>query len=286
MVRRFAEDRWFDWTVNAILVAVSLLVVVPLLYVVSVSLTPYGEVLKNGGYVFFPKGITFSAYAELLKQGRFPRALGITTAVTVIGTFLSMILTLLTAYPLSRKKLPFRNPFLFLVVFTILFSGGMIPTYLIVKETGLLNSIWAMIIPNAVSAFFVLLMKSFFQNIPEELFEQAQIDGARETRVMLQIVMPVSVPVILTISLFYAVGRWNEFLQAILYISNRELFPLQVLIREILTASQSTENIEITVPTMSLQMAAVVLATIPIVVVYPFIQKHFIKGAMLGSIKG
>ncbi|WP_135554140.1 carbohydrate ABC transporter permease [Paenibacillus cymbidii] len=280
-----AKDRVFDAFVAAALIVVILIVLFPLFFVVSSSLTPYSEVLKNGGFILIPHALSFEAYATLLNQAQIPRAFVVTVIVTVVGTLVNLLLTVFTAYPLSRRQTPLRQTFLFVVVFTLLFSGGLIPTYLIVKSTGLLNSIWAMIIPTAISPFNVLLMKSFFQEIPDDLFEQARIDGASETRIMRSIVLPVSLPSVMTIGLFYAVGHWNEFFQAIFYISKRELYPLQVLIRQILTAGESLDNVDIKVPTMSLQMASIVLASIPVIAVYPFVQKHFVKGVMLGAVK-
>ena len=284
---RGLEDRIFNSVSYAILALVGLSAVVPLLYVFSVSLTPYAEVLKNGGYVLFPKEITFNAYKTLLSYSAIPQSFKITLFVTVVGTAINLILTTLMAYPLSRKGLPGRRLFLFMVVFTLLFNGGIIPTYLIVKATGLIDTVWALIVPNAIWSFNVLVMKSFFENLPEELFESARIDGAHEWRILLQIVIPLSVPSMITIGLFYAVGHWNSFFAAIMYITDRSLFPLQVVVREILMMTQQPlENAEDMVPTVTMQMSAVIFASLPIIAVYPFLQKHFTKGMLLGSIKG
>jgi putative aldouronate transport system permease protein len=168
----------------------------------------------------------------------------------------------------------------------MLFSAGMIPTYLMVKATGLLDTVWAMIVPNAIWVFNVLIMKTFFENIPQDLIEAARIDGAGELRILLQLMLPLSVPVMLTLGLFYAVGHWNEFFQAILYVRDTDLQPLQVVVRNLLARSQSTENVDAALPLVTVQMAAVVVAALPMVVVYPFIQKHFQKGVLLGSVKG
>ena len=284
---RGLEDRIFNAVSYAILALVGLAAVVPLLYVFSVSLTPYAEVLKNGGYVLFPKEITFNAYKTLLSYSAIPQSFKITLFVTVVGTAINLTLTALMAYPLSRKGLPGRRLFLFMVVFTLLFNGGIIPTYLIVKATGLIDTVWALIVPNAIWSFNVLVMKSFFENLPEELFESARIDGAHEWRILLQIVIPLSVPSMITIGLFYAVGHWNSFFAAIMYITDRSLFPLQVVVREILMMTQQPlENAEDMVPTVTMQMSAVIFASLPIIAVYPFLQKHFTKGMLLGSIKG
>ena len=276
----------FDFTLTVILVLACLTVIFPLLYVVSASITPYSEVLRNGGFIVIPKTITFKAYTELFRNGAIGNALMVSTFVTIVGTSISLALTSLVAYPLSRRNLPLRKIFLFMILFTMLFSGGIIPTYLIVKGTGLINTLSAMIIPNAMGAFHVLVMKSFFENLPEELFESAKIDGAKEYRLFLQIVVPLSVPVFMTIGLFYAVSRWNELFAAIMYITKRDLFPIQVVIREILMLSESVYDVDVSVPTLSLQMAAVIVASVPIIIVYPFIQRHFVKGMMIGAIKG
>lgn len=281
------EDRLFNWVTIIILALIGLVALIPVLYVVSVSLTPFGEVLKNGGYVLIPKQLTFSAYQKLLETSNIFNALKVTVYVTVIGTAVNLVLTALMAYPLSRKQLPWRSFFLGMVILTMLFGGGIIPTYLIVKATGLIDTIWSMILPGAIWSFNVLVMKSFFESLPEELFEAARIDGAKEFRILCQIVVPLSKPSLITIGLFYAVGHWNQFFAAIMYISDRQLFPLQVVVREILMMTQQPlESAETMVPTMTMQMSAIVLASLPIIVVYPFLQRHFTKGMMLGSIKG
>lgn len=286
MVRNL-EDRVFNAVVYTVLGFAALTAVLPLLYVLSVSLTPFGEVLKNGGFILIPKSITLEAYHRLLSDSNMPRAFGVTVFITVVGTAANLVLTALMAYPLSRRNLPGRGLFLFMVVFTLLFGGGIIPTYLIVKAVGLTDTVWAMIVPNAVWSFNVLVMKSFFENLPEELFESARIDGAKDFRILLRIVMPLSMPVVLTIGLFYAVGHWNEFFQAIMYVTDRTLFPLQVIVRELLMLTQQPlENAENMLPTETMQMASVILASVPIILVYPFIQKHFAKGMLLGSVKG
>jgi putative aldouronate transport system permease protein len=280
------HDKMFDSMLVVILGLACLTVIFPLLYVVSASITPYSEVLRNGGFIVIPKSITFTAYKELFRNAAIGNSLMVSAFVTVVGTTISLVLTSLVSYPLSRRNLPLRKVFLFLILFTMLFSGGVIPTYLIVKGTGLINTVWAMIIPHAMGAFHVLIMKSFFENLPEELFESAKIDGAKEYRLFLQIVVPLSVPVLMTIGMFYAVSRWNELFAAIMYITKRDLMPVQVVIREILMLSESMYDVDIAVPTLSLQMAAVIVASLPIIIVYPFIQRHFNKGMMIGAIKG
>jgi putative aldouronate transport system permease protein len=285
--RKGADDTVMDTLVTALLVIVGAASVFPLLFVLSVSLTPYIEVIKNGGFILLPKSVTLEGYRALLRDPAIPRAFGVTVFLTAAGTLINLILTVLLAYPISRKYLPGRKLFMMYVVFTLIFSGGIIPTYLIVKMTGLLDTMWAMIIPSAVWSFNVLIMKSFFENLPEELFESARIDGAQELRLVWQIVLPLSVPVLITIGLFYAVGHWNQFFQAVLYVTNRELYPLQLVVRNILLQTQEPlqEATEV-LPTVTLQMAAVILASLPIILVYPFLQGYFVKGMLLGSVKG
>ncbi|WP_240419539.1 carbohydrate ABC transporter permease [Paenibacillus periandrae] len=281
------NDKLFDGAVLVILGLAGLAAIIPVMYVVSVSITPISEVLKNGGFVLIPGKIDLTAYKELFTTTGIPRSMWVTALLTVIGTTVNLVLTLLMAYPLSRKKLPGRSLFLFMVVFTMLFNGGLIPTYIVVKNIGLLNSIWSMILPSAIWTFNILIMKSFFENLPEELFESARMDGAKEMRILTQIVVPLSVPSLMTIGLFYTVGHWNEFFQAIMYMTDRNWFPLQVIVREILVQTQQPlENAENLMPTETLQMASVIMASLPIIVLYPFLQKHFTKGMLLGAIKG
>lgn len=281
------NDRVFNGVVYALLGLLVIGVIFPLMYVVSVSLTPYSEVLKSGGFVIIPKQMTLSAYVVFLKDSMIPGAYKVTTFITVVGTALNLILTSLMAYPLSKKYLPGRNKLLFLVTFTLLFNGGVVPTYLVVKATGLINSPWSLIIPSVIWSFNLLIMKTFFENLPDALDEAARIDGAGEIRIFLQIVLPLSLPIMATVGLFYAVGHWNEFFQAIMYINETSKYPLQVILKGILVSSMFPPmDVEDALPTTSLQMAAVVLSALPIVVVYPFVQRFFTQGVLLGSVKG
>ncbi|MCM3703279.1 carbohydrate ABC transporter permease [Paenibacillus macerans] len=281
------SDKIFNAAVYLILVAVAAISLFPLLYVVSMSLTPYSEVIKNGGFVVVPRSLSFEAYNRILADPALGRSMLVTLFVTIVGTAVNLALNTLAAYPLSRKNLKGRTFFLLYIVFTMLFSGGLIPTYLVVQSMGLLNSVWALIVPGAIATFNVLVMKSFFENLPEELFESARIDGAKEFRILWQIVLPLSIPSVMTVGLFYMVGHWNSFFSAVLYITDTDLYPLQVVIRNMLLLSQSSElQAEVTVPTAAMQMAAVILGSLPIIAVYPFIQKHFTKGMLLGAIKG
>lgn len=279
------QDRIVDTVVVVLLVVVGLVALVPLLVVVSASLTPYSEILSNGGYVLFPRDITFDGYVGVWTGSRIPRAMAITVFITVVGTLINMVLTVLMAYPLSQKELPGRRAILLLLLFTTIFSAGIIPTYLVVQATGLLNTVWAMIIPSAMSVFNVLIMKTFFEGLPKELLESARIDGAGEFKVLFRIVLPLSVPVLLTIGLFYSVGNWNTFMNAVLYVRDIGLQPLQVVVRDLLANDVAVTDPDSVTPTVTVRMAAVVISALPIVLVYPFVQKYFQKGVLLGSVK-
>jgi len=280
-------DLLIDLIIDVTLVCVALLCVIPMLYVLTVSITPYSEVQRHGGFVLIPGHITFTAYNGLMKMPGFINSFFVTVFITAVGTALNLVTTILIAYPLSRSQLPGKRLILNMIIFTMMFSGGMIPTFLIVRATQLLNKVWAMIIPQLVWSYNLLIMRSFFRQIPEDLFESARIDGAGEWRILVRIITPLSVPVIITMGLFYGVGHWNEYMQAILYITKRNLRPIQVVVHEILAMTTNPlVDVSEVLPTLTTQMASIVIAAAPIILVYPFLQRYFIKGVMLGSIKG
>src|SRR6266566_5665175 len=235
----------FDGVVGVLLIVVLLVMFIPLWYVVIVSLTPL-ELTKLQGYNLFlaPWHWSLDAYSELLRQSNFLTALLNSCIITGGGIIIDMVLTTLTAYGLTFKDLPGRNLFLTLILFTFLFSAGLIPTYLLVKNLGLLNNFLAVILPTAISVYNLLVMKTFFQNLPSSLRESAIVDGANELQVLWHIILPLSRPILLTIGLFYAVGHWNDFFQPILYLSNNDLMPLPVLLRSILLATNINDYVE------------------------------------------
>ena len=284
---RSKNDRAFDALVYGILLFVLLITLIPVLFVVSMSFTPYAELIKRGGFVLIPSKVTLAAYREMLNDGLLLGGMWITVQVTVLGTILNLIATTLTAYPLSRRQMPGSKLVTKLIIFTMLFSAGTIPTYLIVKATGIMNTLWAMILPSLITVYNLIVMKAFFEGLPEELFEAARIDGATEFGVLLKIVMPMSLPIMMTIGMYYAVTHWNAYMVAVLYISDAELRPMQVILRRMLkTANMDTASVEDVVPAETLRMAAVCFATAPIVIIYPFIQKYFVKGTLAGAVKG
>jgi len=284
-------DRIFNLVNISILSLISLLMIFPFLYLFSVSFSSYEDFLGSR-FLLWPSNWTTNAYEYILQSKAFLRSLWTTVEITVIGTLFNLFFTATMAYALSRPILGQRT-FMFMVVFTLLFSGGMIPTYLIVKETGLLDSIWSLIIPVAITPFNLIVMRSFFIAIPDDLTEAAIIDGANDLQIFSKVILPLSKPAIATFSLFYAVQHWNNYFAPILYIDSPEKWTIQVILRQIVvvgdvTASLAGDNsfLENAPPPETIQMAAILLATVPILVVYPFLQKHFAKGVMLGAVKG
>ncbi|MCW5879402.1 MAG: carbohydrate ABC transporter permease [Anaerolineae bacterium] len=282
-------EKMFDVVVWIILILVTLAVIIPLWYLLMVSVTPFDLWTRTGGTLFVaPWQMTFEGYRQLLTSPRLPRAFGVSVFITTVGTLLNLIVTTLMAYPLSKSNFPLRKPILLAVLFTTLFSGGMVPTYLVVRQLGLLNNYGSLMLPGLVSAFNLLVMIAFFRNLPAEIEEAATIDGASDWQVLWHIVLPLSKPILATIGLFYAVAHWNSFFDAVLYISNAEMQPLQVVLRSILSAGNVNEYVDpdaALMPQETLRMAAVVLTTLPLLFVYPLLQKHFTAGTLLGSVK-
>lgn len=284
---RSRGDRIFDAVVNLGLLLVMVAAILPLMVVVAASFTPYAELLRNGGYTLFPRDFTLDGYRAVLADARLQQGFIVSVFITVVGVTVNMVVSVLFAYPLSQPHLPGRRGLLFFAILTTLFNAGIIPTFLVVQGTGLLNTVWAMIIPTTVSVFNVLILKTFFEGIPISLFEAARVDGLGEWRILLQIVIPLSLPVLMTIGLFYAVGQWNTFMSAVLYVRDTNLQPLQVVLRDLMTEVSSDAPVEAdaVVPTVTYRMAAVVLTALPMIVIYPFIQKYFRHGVLLGSVK-
>ncbi len=277
--------------INAfLLLLIALSMLFPFVYIFAVSFSSLEEVLKNE-LLLWPKEWVTDAYRYILSSEQFIRSFFVTVFVTVVGTFVNMAFTSTMAYGLSRP-VPGRRYLLFMVVFTLLFSAGMIPTYMVVRATGLIDSLWALILPVAINPFNLIVMRQFFLNIPEELHEAAIIDGANYLQIFWRIILPLSKPALAAISLFYAVVHWNNYFSAILYINDPAKWPLQVILRQIVIVNEPNaalqggqQLIENPPPPETVQMAAILLATLPILFVYPFLQKYFVKGVMLGSVK-
>ena len=275
-----------------VLLLCCLAVVIPFMGVISTSISSAEHVNQMGGFVLWPDGIDLSAYRSVLAGGVVTRALMVSIGVTVVGTILSLAASAMMAFGLSRPGSLGHKPILMVVLFSLLFSPGLIPSYLTVKQVGLLDSYWALILPGLVSAFNIIVLRSFFMNIPQELFESARIDGASDWSVFTRLVLPLSKAVLAVIGLFYAVGYWNAFFGALIYLSDQGKWPLTLILRTYLVDNQqlSTADLGAGVDTLppqpALQMAMLLIAVAPILFVYPFLQKHFTTGMLTGAVKG
>ncbi|MDO3411153.1 carbohydrate ABC transporter permease [Saccharibacillus sp. CPCC 101409] len=285
-------DRAFNVFNILLLTLIGLVTLFPLYYVLVVSFTDPSEFIRNKA-TLFPHKWSLASYKYLLSTGAFIRAIGNSAFLATVGTVLSLFVTSCLSYALSRRRLQGRRLVLLLILLTTLFNPGIIPPYLLVRDLHLINSIWSLILPVLTSGWYVLLMKGFFDSIPSSLEEAARIDGCNDIGVWWRIILPLSLPSLAAFGLFYAVAYWNTFFTALLYINDFGKQPLQVLLQNMLidssTASGGSAAAEMAaeqqIPTETLKMAAVVIATVPILCVYPFLQKHFAKGAMVGSVK-
>ncbi len=286
-------DRAFDITLVVISILIILVIAYPLYFVVIASFSQ-PEAVLGGKLRFLPVGFNLESYQMVLTEPKVWTGYRNTLLYTVLGTCINLVLTTLAAYPLSRKDMPFRGLLTFVASFTMLFGGGMIPVYLVVRGLKLTDSIWAMVIPNALATYNMLVMKNYFQSsIPEELQEAAAIDGCDHFGTLIRVVLPLSAPIMAVIVLFYAVGHWNAFFNAIIYLRNQDLFPLQVVLRDILlqnsleaVGGDLTGMYEKVMRGESMKYALIIVASAPVIMLYPFVQKYFVKGVMVGAIKG
>ncbi len=288
LARRVWNGSWK----SVVLVLSCLLVIIPFVSVVATSFADQRQITESGGFVLWPTHPSFAAYEAVLSGGVVLQSLAVSIGITVVGTAISVASTIGLAYGLSRPNALGHRPLLMIVLFTLLFAPGIIPSYLMVQYLGLLNTYWALIIPVAINAFNVIIMRSFFMDIPQELLDAARIDGANDLQILLRIVIPVSKAVIAVVALFYAVAYWNSFFTALLYINDTSMWPVQLVVRTFVVDSTSVsaevpvQPGQTTPPQQSLKMAILVLSVIPILCFYPFLQKHFSEGALSGSIKG
>ena len=291
--KRGPFDIVFDGLIYLFMLLFFIIVAYPILYVLALSFSSREAVLNNEVYII-PVGFNFDNYKLVLKHEFLPKAFLNSVFYTVFGTLYSMILTILGAYALSRKNYFGRDFIMFLIAFTMMFGGGMIPSYMLIKNLGLLNTRLALIIPFAVSQYNLIVMRTYMQQIPSAIEESAKLDGANDFVILFRIFVPMSKPVIATITLFYAAGQWNDFFSGLIYLDDKNKFPLQLVIRDLLiTQNDATLNQGLAaqqgMPSLTpggYRAAIVVVTVLPLLVVYPFIQKYFVKGVMLGSIKG
>ena len=282
----------FDVILYLVFGLIALITIYPFYNVLIVSLA---NTLASATYspYLYPHVFDLTGYKTIMSDTYFYRSLGTTLFVTIVGTTLNMVFSVTAAYVLSRKRLIGRKFFLSAILFTMLFSGGLIPTYLVVSGLGLDNSIWSMIFPSMISTYYLIIMKNYFVSLPASLEEAARIDGANEFVVMTRIFIPISKPFMATFLLFYAVERWNEWWNAYLYISDKNINPLQIYLRDVLvnfnsqlaTQAQSMMSSHNKVFVQSIQMATIIITMLPILCVYPFVQKYFVKGVLVGSVK-
>ena len=285
-------ERTFE-TINLIvLILIGALMLFPFLNMAAKSFSSENAIL-TGKVLFWPVGFQTGTYKYVMRQAQFWNSFKVSVFITVMGTAGAMILSCLTAYPLSKTWLYGRKPLLLLFVFTMLFGGGMVPSYLLMRSLGLINTIWVLFVPAMLSVYNMILLKNFFEDIPESIEESAELDGAGSLRILVSIVLPMSLPAIATIGLFYAVGFWDNYMSGLLYITKPELKPLQQYLYEIVTESinvdetlsmDAQENAALN--TDAIRSATIMLACVPIMCVYPFLQKYFVKGMRVGSVKG
>ena len=276
-----------------IMLLLSFTMLFPIWHVMMFSLSN-ADLTMGRGLFFTPAGFSLKAYEIVLRDSTLITAYRNTIIVTLGGTLLNLVFSFLMAYPLSRNDFSGKKPLTFMLFFTMLFSGGLIPTYLVIRQTGMLNSLWALIIPGAVNAYNVFVLRNFIKTIPYSLVESAKIDGANEFIILARIIIPLSKPVIAVLALMYGVGHWNSWFNCVIYITDRSKFTLQPILRDLLFVMNSVEffkhDVDLNFGQSQMpevvKMATVVVATLPVMLVYPFLQKYFIKGALLGAVKG
>jgi putative aldouronate transport system permease protein len=293
-VKEAGVDRLFNLVNYTILTLFFLIVLYPLVYIVSASFSSTDAVI-SGRVWLWPVEPGIKGYKAVFEYKAIWTGFGNSIFYTVIGTIINVGLTIIAAYPLSRKDFVGRNMIMFVFVFTIMFSGGIIPNYLLVKDLGILDTRWAMLLPSALSVFNVIIARTYFQTtIPSEMLEAAQVDGCTDWKFLWKIVIPLSGPIIAVLALFYAVGHWNTYFSALLYLKERSLYPIQIVLRTILIQNQIDPSMVTSEEDLVarqgladlLKYSLIVVATAPMLIVYPFVQRHFVKGVMIGSIKG
>lgn len=292
------ESKSFNRTATVILTVLVVIAMMPILLIVIASFSSETSLIRNG-YSFWPESWSLDAYYYMVKQGvMITRAYGVSFFVTIIGTALSVILTTMLAYPMSRKSFKYRNVLAFFVFFTMLFNGGIVPSYIMwTRFFHIKDTIWALVIPNyLVTAFNVILVKNYYQNsIPDSLIEAAQLDGASELKIFFKVMLPLAVPTVATISLFTGICYWNDWTNGLYYINNEKLYSIQQLLMKIMNniqALRSNSNAAllgtgtVDLPGTSIRMAMAVIGILPIMIIYPFVQKYLVKGVVVGAVKG
>ncbi|WP_284640636.1 carbohydrate ABC transporter permease [Paenibacillus silviterrae] len=285
------SDRTVDLMIHLFIGIALLLCLIPFLHILSISLSS-NRAIMSGEVTVFPIEISLEAYKKVLQDISMLKSMSFTVMLTVIYTVSCMVMSIIAAYPLTKSYLRGKKFFMVLIIITMFFSGGIIPEYILIKELHLVNSMWALILPLLISPFNLIILINFFQSIPSSLHESAEIDGASHFRVLWQIVIPLSMPVIATLSLFYAVNRWNGFMDSLFYITDPKMYPLQLKLYQLIMNNMINDLMQLEGTQVvqflpeSLKAASVMFATIPILVVYPWLQRYFVSGIMLGAVKG
>jgi putative aldouronate transport system permease protein len=276
----------FDIINMLFMIMLIVVMVYPMVYVFSASISD-NAMVAGGKVVLWPKSVTFAAYERIFADPQLWVSYWNTIRYTVVHTVLTLLATSAMAYPLAKKWLPMRRTILLMAAFTMLFNGGIIPTFIVVKQLDLLNSIWAIVLPTLISTWHLFIMRTFFEALPEEIEDAATMDGCGSLQVLLRVVIPLSMPVMATIGLFTAVGQWNAFFDALIYLSDNTMYPLQIMVRNYLIAGLNPPQGEGDIGTMeTVKYALIMVATVPILCVYPFLQKYFTQGSMIGGVKG
>lgn len=272
-----------------LLLCVAFVMFYPMFYVFIVSISS-AQYINQGLVSFLPKGINFEAYARVFNNPDIWVSYKNTILYTVVGTTINVLVTAMCAYPLSRKEFYGRGFFTVIITLTMFISGGMIPLYLVINNVGIMNTMWAVILPSAISTYNMIVMRTSFSSIPESLTESAYLDGANDIQILAKIILPLSKAIMATMVLYYAVGHWNSYFPAMLYLNSKEKYPVQVIMRDIVIGSDMSEAGDVTglanVSVTNYRYAVIIISIIPILLVYPFLQKYFTKGVMVGAVKG
>jgi putative aldouronate transport system permease protein len=292
-LRRTWEDVWFDAMNYSLLTVIFVIVIYPFVYAVSASFSDPLKVL-NGEVVIWPKGFQLEAYAKVMEYKQIWSGYRNSFLYTIVGVSVNLVMTILAAYPLSRKDLKGRRPLMLFIIFTMFFSGGLVPNYIVVKTLAIDNTMWALILPMSTNTYNLIVTRTFSQStIPDELYEAAHVDGCSNIGMLYRIVLPLSMPILAVMFLFYSVEHWNSYFNAMIYLSDRSMFTLQQVLREILIQSQVSDMMledagatERLLQAATIKYALIIIASLPVLILYPFVQRFFVKGVMIGAVKG
>ena len=291
-IRRTTGERVFGVLNTFFMVFMAVITLYPLWHVLMASFSIPTRMIAHQGLLFAPLGVSVEAYEQVFKHPLLLRSYLNTLFYVIAGTGLNMVMTILGAYVLSRRNLYFKKVLMFMITVTMFFGGGLIPNYLLISDLGMLDTVWALLIPGAIGSYNMVMMRTYFQGVPYEMEESAKIDGAGNIRILMQVILPLSAPILAVIGLYYGVGHWNSWFNAMIYIQNRNLYPIQLILREILIEGSYDSLDAGSIDTQwsavkeTLKYATIIVATVPILCVYPFLQRYFDKGVLVGALKG